>query len=123
MTEPDVASSDATNIGISITRDEAAGEYVINGSKWWITGAGSLHCKIMILMGKTNPSASLYRQQSQILVPMDTRGITLLRSMLVFGDDDAPKGHMEIQFDNVRVPFSNVLLGEAQLTLHWLLFR
>ena len=83
MTEPAVASSDATNIGISIVRDEAAGQYVINGTKWWITGAGSLHCKIMILMGKTNPTAKLYRQQSQILVPMDTPGITLLRPMQV----------------------------------------
>lgn len=114
MTEPNVASSDATNIGISIVRDEAAGEYVINGSKWWITGAGSLHCKIMILMGKTDPKASLYRQQSQILVPMDTPGITLLRPMLAFGDNDAPKGHMEISFEDVRVPFSNVLLGEGR---------
>ncbi|KAL1510229.1 hypothetical protein AB1Y20_006556 [Prymnesium parvum] len=114
MTEPAVASSDATNIGISIERDSAAGEYVINGSKWWITGAGSLHCKIMILMGKTDAKAPLHRQQSQILVPMDTPGITLLRPLKAFGDDDAPKGHMEIQFDNVRVPFENVLLGEGR---------
>lgn len=114
MTEPDVASSDATNISIRIDRDEGAGEYVINGKKWWITGAGSLHCEIMILMGKTNPTASKYRQQSQILVPMNTPGITLLRPMQAFGEDDAPKGHMEILFENVRVPFENVLLGEGR---------
>ena len=100
MTEPNVASSDAANIGIDITRD--GDEYVINGQKWWITGAGSLHCKIMILMGKTDTTKPKYEQQSQILVPMDTLGITLLRPMTVFGDDDAPKGHMEIEFDNVR---------------------
>ena len=115
MTEPNVASSDATNIGISITKDDSTKEYVINGRKWWITGAGSLHCKIMILMGKTNPNAtSIYRQQSQILVPMDTPGIVLVRPMLAFGDDDAPKGHMEIIFNNVRVPYTNVLLGEGR---------
>ena len=112
MTEPDVASSDATNVGIEIARD--GDQYVINGKKWWITGAGSLHCKIMILMGKTNPEAHKHAQQSQVLVPMDTPGITLLRPMTVFGDDDAPKGHMEIAFDNVRVPVSNVLLGEGR---------
>ena len=83
MTEPTVASSDATNIGISIARDEARGEYVINGSKWWCTGAGSLHCKIMILMGKTRTDGPIHKQQSQLLVPMDTPGITLLRPMLV----------------------------------------
>ena len=83
MTEPSVASSDATNIGISITRDEARGEYVINGTKWWCTGAGSLHCKIMILMGKTRTDGPIHKQQSQLLVPMDTPGITLLRPMLV----------------------------------------
>merc|ERR1712087_422408 len=88
--------------------------YVINGGKWWITGAGSLHCKIMILMGKTNPNASRYKQQSQILIPMDSPGITLLRPMEALGDDDSPKGHMEIRFDNVRVPFTNVLLGEGR---------
>lgn len=114
MTEGAVASSDATNISIRIDRDESKGQYVVNGRKWWITGAGSLHCKIMILMGKTNPTAPKHEQQSQILVPMDTPGITLLRPMLAFGDDDAPKGHMEIQFDNVRVPFSNMLLGEGR---------
>lgn len=114
MTEPNVASSDATNIGISITKDDRTKEYVINGRKWWITGAGSLHCKIMILMGKTDPSASRYRQQSQILVPMDTPGIVLVRPMLALGDDDAPKGHMEIIFNNVRVPYTNVILGEGR---------
>merc|ERR1719453_1453201 len=90
MTEPAVASSDATNIGIEIKRDEKTQEYVINGRKWWITGAGSLHCKVLILMGKTNPEAALHAQQSQILVPTDTPGITFLRPMLAFGEDDAP---------------------------------
>jgi alkylation response protein AidB-like acyl-CoA dehydrogenase len=112
MTEPNVASSDASNIGISIVRE--GDEYVINGEKWWITGAGSLHCKIMILMGKTNPQAKAFRQQSQILVPMDTPGITLLRPLKAFGHDDAPKGHFHILFENVRVPVSNVLLGEGR---------
>jgi alkylation response protein AidB-like acyl-CoA dehydrogenase len=107
-----VASSDASNIGISIVRE--GDEYVINGEKWWITGAGSLHCKIMILMGKTNPQAKAFRQQSQILVPMDTPGITLLRPLKAFGHDDAPKGHFHILFENVRVPVSNVLLGEGR---------
>lgn len=114
MTEPDVASSDATNISIQIDRDESRGEYVINGRKWWITGAGSLHCEIMIVMGKTNPSAARHAQQSQILVPTNTPGITLLRPMEAFGEDDAPKGHMEIVFENVRVPFSNVIWGEGK---------
>lgn len=112
MTEPNVASSDATNIGISIARE--GDEYVINGEKWWITGAGSLHCKIMILMGKTNPTAKTFRQQSQVLVPMDTPGITLLRPLKAFGHDDAPKGHFHILFENVRVPVANVLLGEGR---------
>jgi len=112
MTEPGVASSDASNIAIEIKRERD--EYVINGDKWWITGSGSVHCKIMILMGKTDPKASLYRQQSQILVPMDTPGITIVRPLQTFGDDDAPKGHMEIHFDNVRVPVSNILLGERR---------
>lgn len=114
MTEPDVASSDATNISIRIDRDETSGEYVINGRKWWITGAGSLHCTLMILMGKTNPNGPRHLQQSQIIVPMDTPGITLVRPMRAFGEDDAPKGHMEIEFNNVRVPFENVLLGEGR---------
>lgn len=114
MTEPNVASSDATNIGIQIDRDEARGEYVVNGRKWYITGAGSLHCEIMILMGKTNPGEAKHAQQSQILVPMSTPGIVLVRPMMSFGDADAPKGHMEIQFNDVRVPFANVLLGEGR---------
>jgi len=112
MTEPDVASSDATNISIEIRREN--NEYVINGSKWWATGAGSLHCKIFIVMGKTNPDAKLHVQQSQLLVPSDTPGITIVRPMLAFGTDDAPKGHMEIHFKDVRVPVSNVLLGEGR---------
>eukprot|EP00946_MAST-07B_sp_MAST-7B-sp1_P002816 g2816.t1 len=118
MTEPgnenNLGSSDATNMSIRVDRDEEAGEYVINGDKWWITGAGSLHCKIMILMGQTNPDAPRHARTSQILVPMDTPGITLLRPMCAFGEDDAPKGHMEILFDNVRVPFSNCLLGDGR---------
>jgi len=114
MTEPAVASSDASNIAISIIRDEAAQQYVINGSKWWITGAGSLHCEIMILMGKTAPGAAAFKQQSMILVPMNTKGITLLRPMQIFGDAEPPKGHMEILFEEVRVPFSNVLGCEGQ---------
>ena len=116
MTEPAVASSDATNIATRIERDERTGEYVINGRKWYITGAGSLHCEIMILMGKTARGSDVprHRQQSQILVPMNTPGITLLRPMDAFGEDDAPKGHMEILFEDVRVPFENVLLGEGK---------
>ena len=102
MTEPNVASSDATNIGIQIDRDEARGEYVVNGRKWYITGAGSLHCEIMILMGKTNPGEAKHAQQSQILVPMSTPGIVLVRPMMSFGDADAPKGHMEIQCSSGR---------------------
>ena len=117
MTEPgrenNLGSSDATNMSIKVTRDEQTQEYVINGRKWWITGAGSLHCKIMILMGKTNPGASRHAQTSQILVPTDTPGITYLRPMKAFGDDDAPKGHMEIIFNNCRVPFKNCLLGHG----------
>jgi len=112
MTEPEVASSDATNITIRIEKD--GNDYVINGRKHWITGAGSIDCKIMILMGKTSPNAKTFRQQSQILVPMDTPGITLVRPMMVFGDDDCPKGHMEILFENVRVPAGNILLGEGR---------
>jgi acyl-CoA dehydrogenase len=112
MTEPAVASSDATNIESSIVRD--ADDYVINGRKWWISGAGEDRCKIFIFMGKTDPSAPKHKQQSMVLVPRDTPGITILRPMSVFGYDDAPHGHMEIVFDNVRVPVSNVLLGEGR---------
>lgn len=108
MTEPDHASSDAKNVRIQIDRDVSAGEYVITGRKWFITGAGSLHCNIMILMG------ALEGKQSMVLIPMNTPGITLLRPMLVLGDDDAPKGHMDILFENVRVPFGNILAGEGR---------
>jgi len=118
MTEPgydnNKGSSDATNMSIRVDRDEKRQEYVINGMKIWITGVGSLHCKLMILMGKTNPDGPRHSTTSQIIVPMDTPGITLLRPMTVFGDDDAPKGHFEINFENVRVPFSNVILGEGR---------
>ena len=112
MTEPAVASSDASNIEMTISRDETTNEYVINGRKWWITGAGSLHCKVMIVMGKTNKHAARHLQQSMILIDLqNTAGITLLRPMQVLGDDDAPKGHMDVLFQNVRVGFEN-LLGE-----------
>ena len=112
MTEPAVASSDATNIESSIVRDGE--DYVINGRKWWISGMGDPDCELMIFMGKTDPSAPKHQQQSMILVPRDTPGITVLRPMTVFGYDDAPHGHMEILFENVRVPASNLLLGEGR---------
>ncbi len=112
MTEPDVASSDATNIGTSIER--VGDEYVINGTKWWISGAGDPRCKIFILMGKTDPEAARHSQQSMILVPADTKGVNIKRPLSVFGYDDAPHGHCEIIFDNVRVPASNILLGEGR---------
>ena len=112
MTEPDVASSDATNIRSTITRD--GGDYVINGHKWWISGAGDPRCAIAIFMGQSNPDAAPHQRQSMILVPMDTKGITIKRMMRVFGYDDAPHGHAEITFENVRVPAENMLLGEGR---------
>jgi acyl-CoA dehydrogenase len=112
MTEPDVASSDATNIRSSITRE--GGEYVINGKKWWSSGAGDPRCKISIFMGKTDPEAARHKQQSMILVPLDTPGVRIMRVLNVFGYDHAPHGHGEIHFENVRVPVSNILLGEGR---------
>lgn len=112
MTEPNVASSDATNIQSSIVRQ--ADCYVINGQKWWSSGAGDPRCKVSIFMGKTDPSAPRHKQQSMILVPLDTPGVTIKRMLSVFGYDHAPHGHAEIVFENVRVPAANILLGEGR---------
>ncbi len=113
MTEPDVASSDATNIEASIVRD--GDEYVINGKKWWTTGAPDPRCKLLIFMGKTDPhNPNRHQQQSMILIPIDAPGVTMTRFLPVFGYDDAPHGHGEFTFDNVRVPVSSILLGEGR---------
>lgn len=112
MTEPEVASSDATNIQASIVRD--GGDYIINGDKWWASGGMDPRCKILIFMGKTDPEAQRHKQQSMILIPSDTKGVTIKRPLTVFGYDNAPHGHAHIIFENVRVPVSNVLLGEGR---------
>ena len=112
MTEPEVASSDATNIQTRIEREGE--EYVINGHKWWTSGAGDPRCAIYIVMGKTNPEAARHSQQSMVLAPASTPGITVVRALNVMGYDDAPHGHMEVLFENVRVPVGNILLGEGR---------
>jgi acyl-CoA dehydrogenase len=112
MTEPEVASSDATNMRMNIVRDDD--EYVLNGRKWWSTGAGDPRCKIAIVMGRTNPDAPRHEQQSMILVPLDTPGVVIERTLPVFGYDDAPHGHAEILFSNVHVLAENIIWGEGK---------
>lgn len=115
MTEKEVASSDATNIESRIERD--GDQYILSGRKWWTSGAGDPRCKVMIFMGKSNPDAPKHEQQSMILVPMDAEGVTVKRMLPVFGYDDAPHGHAEIHFDNVRVPVTNMLWGKEKDSL------
>lgn len=112
MTEPEVASSDATNIACEITRD--GDHYVINGRKWWSSGAMTRECKLAIVMGKTDPTEKIHRQQSMVLVPLDTPGVKIVRALKVFGFEHAPHGHAEIVYDNVRVPVDSILLGEGR---------
>ncbi|CAG8790165.1 19467_t:CDS:1, partial [Gigaspora rosea] len=112
MTEKAVASSDATNIETSIKRD--GNHYVINGHKWWISGAGDPRCAVFLVMGKTSFNANKHKQQSVIIVPRNTPGVTIVRPLTVFGYDDAPEGHCEILFKNVKVPVENIILGEGR---------
>src|SRR5687768_13319999 len=112
MTEPAVASSDATNIQCAIRRD--GDDYVINGRKWWSSGAGDPRCKVAIVMGKTDPDGPKHQQQSMVLMPLDTPGVTVERALTVFGYDDAPHGHMEVELKDVRIPATNMLLGEGR---------